>query len=402
MTNAYSTAVVTVKADAGVQNVARLVGQAAANSTFNSCYALEGIKAVNGNETLGAVSKTEAEMKTQATYKDWAFNSIWQMSSSYPEFYIPKSGAIQVEMPNTTYYTGEKLNLFNGYLVINGTKIEMTENMLAPFDSTTAGEKTVTGSYKGVPFSFKVTVKAPGVVTELTVNKAAKVDYIEGQFFDQTGAVLMATIDGSPYHYLYSGFSVNQTEALKPSDQSVTYTYGGATVSQAINVTPKTVVGISVIQRPEVKAGGYYVGDKLELKGLRAQLVYNDGSQSEVMAFDTLEAAGIHVSHQLDTTLDLTNLPNLKETDNGTSLYVYYGDKKPSESGAVYAEIMKLEVKKGLWLDDQVVEMSVGVDSTGIKTEAVEGGSGRYKVELKSGQYPKGITKNDVWLPGHS
>lgn len=71
----------------------------------------------------------------------------------------------------TTYEVGDTLDLTSGKITVsynNGTSVDIDINgtMIEGFDSTTAGEKTVTVKYSGFTTSFKVTVSKGSFTVE--------------------------------------------------------------------------------------------------------------------------------------------------------------------------------------------------------------------------------------------
>ena len=71
----------------------------------------------------------------------------------------------------TTYEVGDTLDLTGGKITVsynNGTSVDIDINgtMIEGFDSTTAGEKTVTVKYSGFTTSFKVTVSKGSFTVE--------------------------------------------------------------------------------------------------------------------------------------------------------------------------------------------------------------------------------------------
>lgn len=398
--NCYSVTTIAVNSGGASLKAGQVAGYIQADSSVSGCYGLAGtLLMVGAGKTDGTTGKTDAEMKAQATYAGWKFGSVWQMpSGGYPAFYVPN--AVTATMGTTQYFVGESLDFYNATLSVGADKVPLTADMVGAFDSSTPGIKTVLGSYKGVPFSFSVTVKAPVNVTFLEVYAKPGTAYMEGMTFDPAGTRLRASVDGRANVYITSGYRVDKTGPLAVSDKEVVYTYGNATARLGITVSPKQsqVTSISLMSAPS-KLTGYYAGDALALDGLRVQLVYKDGSKSAIFGLSDFAANDIHVSMGPDA--QVQNGALLKDTDNGKVLYVYCGSALPNAGGSVYRAAGTLGVAKTLALGEQVFDVTVNKDAYEF-TEEIQGVSSASAVlttTLKSGAVPSGIT---VTLPSWS
>ncbi len=400
MENCYSVTSISVNNGGSIIKKGQVAGDIQDASSVSGCYALAGaLPAVGAGKTSGTTAKTAAELKMQATYAGWKFGSVWQMpAGGYPAFYVPD--AVTATINKTVYYVGESLEFYNATLTVGTDKVPLTADMVETFDNATPGVKTILGSYKGISFSFSVTVQAPGNVTFLEVYTKPNISYMEGMTFDPAGTRLRATVDGRTNVYITSGYTIDQTGSLAVSDKEVVYTYGNASAKLGITVSPKQsqVTSISLMSAP-AKLNGYYAGDALALDGLKVQLVYRDGSKSAIFGLNEFAANDIHVSMGPDA--QVQNGAPLKDTDNGKVLYVYYGNALPNAQGSVYRAIGTLGVAKVLSLGEQVIDMTVNKDVYEL-TEEVTGVSSYNATltsTLKSGAVPAGIT---VTLPNAS
>ena len=91
----------------------------------------------------------------------------------------------------TTYEIGDTLDLTGGKITVsynNGTSIDIdiTAEMISGFDSTTAGEKTVTVTYSGFTATFKVTVSKGSFTVEPTPGnvEGATIDMPKEELYD--------------------------------------------------------------------------------------------------------------------------------------------------------------------------------------------------------------------------
>lgn len=400
--NCYSTTQISTRAvsDSNKQAIGRLYGQdqnISVNSVSQS-YALDGMDAV-GKTTSGVdweiYSKTSDQLKKVATYVNWSFNSIWkiQEGKDYPVFIEAsdiKTISVSVPQIEKERYVGEELLLYSAKLIVNGTAVPLTNDMINGFDSSTEGVKTVTGNYKNKVFQFDVTVKAPKSVDKLEISKAGKTSYVQGEEYSSAGVVLMATLDGTPYHYIKSGFKSDLDGILLDNQNRVTFSYYDGKVSQEITVKKDEPKALTVVN-PMNKVD-YYSEDKLDFSGMGIQITYASGKKSSVLRFDELKGNGIRLvldNNGKFTTVDSDTV--LTEKENGTNIYACFGDKNPNEFGSIFARLAQITVKPKLHLDSQIFLLGQNVTRFDLFTDMVVGGEGNYKFEIVEGKLPKGI-----------
>ena len=108
---------------------------------------------------------------------------------------------------------------------------DLTADMLIGFDTSTAGEKTVTISYNGMTIEKTIKVAEPAL-SDFEVG-SFRTEYLQGDELDLDGAYLniagrkVAIVAG-----MVSGF-----DASSGGEKTVTITYGGATKTVKVNVT---------------------------------------------------------------------------------------------------------------------------------------------------------------------
>lgn len=108
---------------------------------------------------------------------------------------------------------------------------DLTADMMIGFDTSTAGEKTVTISYNGMTIEKTIKVAEPAL-SDFEVG-SFRTEYLQGDELDLDGAYLniagrkVAIVAG-----MVSGF-----DASSGGEKTVTITYGGATKTVKINVT---------------------------------------------------------------------------------------------------------------------------------------------------------------------
>ena len=114
---------------------------------------------------------------------------------------------------------------------------------MSGFDSSTAGEKTITVTYQGKTAAFKVTVKEtekPVVTLEsITISGPTKTEYEIGDELDLTGLVVIAHYSDGSYQEV-TDYEVSGFDSAAAGEKTVTVTYQGETVSFKITVKEDT------------------------------------------------------------------------------------------------------------------------------------------------------------------
>jgi hypothetical protein len=399
----YSVCALTVQAE-GLSAQNRLIGRlcggeyTGTTATVTACYGLDGL-VMSGSArafTDAACGKTDAQLRTAATFDGWDFAAVWKLDGAYPVFLTgTELGTLTASLSKTVYYIGESLELYGATVQRGGSgQIQLTRDMLfmAQWDSSAAGTKTVQGTYRGQSFTVTAQVRAPQSVSGLRIYQTGTTSFVTGTVYTQTGVVLAAKLDGASYEtYLYSGFT-NDCTAPLTQGTTVTYTYAGAAVSQSITVTEKQATAIALLT-PMTRTG-YTVGDTADLSGATFRITYNDGTSSPIISYAEHAAYDLHlVRVKDDAEAAFADSQALTADDNTMSLYVTAGTALPS-AGGVYAYLADLQVGEVMSLAEQNLYMTIG--KTGYDnyawTESISGGSGDYTTTRLSGALPSWLT----------
>lgn len=146
----------------------------------------------------------------------------------------PSAVSIDVVGWQTDYYLYEylgDLDLTITWSSGDPTVQDLTADMLIGFDTSTAGEKTVTIAYNGMTVEKTIKVAEPAL-SDFEVG-SFRTEYLQGDELDLDGAYLniagrkVAIVAG-----MVSGF-----DASSGGEKTVTITYGGATKTVKVNVT---------------------------------------------------------------------------------------------------------------------------------------------------------------------
>ena len=270
--------------------------------------------------------------------------------------------------------------------------------MVSGFDNTSAHTCQITVTYKGRQTSYLLPVVAPKTsdITSLQISaKPSRLSYTEGDLFNPSGVSFFATIGGR-YAYIYSGYTYDKTRALTSSDTEVTFDYFGAKVTQKISVAANTPTKLNILSSPSKTQ--YTIGDKLDLSGIKLQIVYSNGTLSPIITTDTLDTYGIHIA--LGAASNVTAIDKehiMTASDSGSSLLFYATDILPGQYGTVTAVSSTLSVLAPLQITDTELHLCTGTKNTQYAYSGnVTGGSGEYKTTVVSENLPSGLSRNNI------
>ena len=401
-----------IKVSGGSSSVGQICGLAAAN-VINSSTGLNGHilncygKTGSGNlvGSTAAVPSTgglltDAQMKDSSSYQGWSFGADWKMSDDGIPARTDSSDitSLSVKYTPSSCYIGETPWSFGTLVINNKTKVSITQDMVSGFDNTSAHTCQITVTYKGRQTSYLLPVVAPKTsdITSLQISaKPSRLSYTEGDLFNPSGVSFFATIGGR-YAYIYSGYTYNKTRALTSSDTEVTFDYFGAKVTQKISVAANTPTKLNILSSPSKTQ--YTIGDKLDLSGIKLQIVYSNGTLSPIITTDTLDTYGIHIA--LGAASNVTAIDKkhiMTASDSGSSLLFYATDILPGQYGTVTAVSSTLSVLAPLQITDTELHLCTGTKNTQYAYSGnVTGGSGKYKTTVVSENLPSGLSRNNI------
>ncbi len=239
----------------------------------------------NGNETSGNM------------YSSNGFDSNWGKSDK--EFiayaFTTNKNVVSVDMKQfpskTMYVLGEEIDLAGCIVTVKYDTGDVQEVQLntrnavvTGYNSNQIGEQTVTITYQGHSFTFKVEVKnSAGTMTVKTPPE--KIAYVLGEQLDLTGGIVSITYaDGavSEISMTAEGVEISGFDTNISGKQVITIKYQGLETTFEIEVKNE-VVSIEVIELPAKDV--YLVGERLNLKGGKIRAAYGDGTTAEIPMF---------------------------------------------------------------------------------------------------------------------
>lgn len=152
------------------------------------------------------------------------------------------------------------------YSITNGTNLKV-------------GQNSVTITFSGKSVNQSINVEKNSVVDLKIQTPPTKTEYKEGEKFDASGMVVIATYkDGTSK--LISNYTITNGSNLKAEQTEITITFEGKSITQPITVKPNALVDIKVKNLPsKVK---YVEGQNFDKTGIVIVGTYQDGSEHEI------------------------------------------------------------------------------------------------------------------------
>lgn len=184
----------------------------------------------------------------------------------------------------TEYYVGDSIDL-NGLKVRcnysnNDSEIISEGYDISSVDMSTAGEKNIVISYKGLNTSFKINVYDVVPVSAKLVSKPNKTDYFVGDRVDLSGIKMDVTYNNGKQETITTGFSCSKDVFDTSGDQLIEIEYKGVSVFTNVSVHSIIPSKLLLIESPNKTV--YYVDDTLQTGGLVLAVKYNNGMQKNI------------------------------------------------------------------------------------------------------------------------
>jgi hypothetical protein len=149
--------------------------------------------------------------------------------------------------PNkTNYIVGEKLDTTGLKVMANysdNSSSAVTDYTVTGFNSNSAGQQTITVTYKDITATFTVTVRGKNLTGIGVQSQPAKLEYVQGSGeLDVTGGVVQLTYDvGGNQTIPMTKEMVSGFNNMLPGTQTLTVSYGGFTTTFTVTITKPTV-----------------------------------------------------------------------------------------------------------------------------------------------------------------
>ena len=250
------------------------------------------------------------------------------MEYNYKEFEGEESIFDNVTVENSKCFSATEEMLQNGEWEDCSKMYEISEGDIPDYDTTIKAFTT-----SNVLESIEITTPP------------TKTSYLVGDDFDKAGMVVKAKYsDGNSEEI--TDYTITDGTKLKLDQKSVTISYNGKTVTQAIEVKENSVKSIAIKTAPTKTE--YLAGEDFDKAGMVIEATYDDETKKEVTDY---------------TIKDGKNLKN-----GQTSVTIEFGGKTVTQAITVAANpVEKIEIKKAPNKVDYVVGQNF--DTTGMIVE---------------------------------
>lgn len=200
-------------------------------------------------------------------------------------------------MQVTANYNNGESKVITDYNITNGTNLQKDQTSV----TISYGDKTVTQP---------ITVEE-NVVTSIRIKEApTKLNYKAGEDFDKTGMVVEAVYkDGTTVEI--TDYTIEDGTNLKNGQTSVTISFEGKSVVQAITIESNALQSIVVKKAPDKI--NYVAGQDFDKTGMVVEAIYEDGTTIEITDY-TIENGSNLTKDQTSVTIkfeDKTTTQNI-------------------------------------------------------------------------------------------
>ena len=173
ITNCYNVGIVIANTDAG--GIVGEVYSDATNITITDCYYLNIIGKGVGSGADAATACTDEEMKQQATFAGFDFETVWTMEG-HEDFLFPELQTVPMVFTDSvvdvriatlpdklTFAEGVSLDVSGGMLKVSYSggrvlEVPLLVSMVTGFDNSAPGKQILTVTYEGKTTTYTVTV----------------------------------------------------------------------------------------------------------------------------------------------------------------------------------------------------------------------------------------------------
>jgi len=216
-----------------------------------------------------------------------ARDAVGNISKQEIEVRVTKIEEISIKQgtPNKlTYYMGDELDTTGLVIIaknINGDIHEVTEGYTyTPKKLSKAGIQEITVNYGGKTTKFNVNVESQVIDKIEIMSKPEKIAYYIGDTLNTTGLILKATYNNGRTAQIKQRYICTPNKLSTAGRQVITVKYASQSTTFDVAVRKIEVSSISVKTKPKIE--DYYVGDKIDIKGLVLTGTNNNGSTFEI------------------------------------------------------------------------------------------------------------------------
>ncbi len=236
---------------------------------------------------------SEVQMRQERYYIGFDFDNVWIIDPAtaykYPQLRDNRQDtdkeidSVEFETaPSVVAFRTEDAMEASGSIrvyYIDGTHedIEITEDMLSGYDMDTAGEQTVTVTYRGFTLTYAVTVtQRPDVIGITILSLPDRTEFVKDTRLDYTGGkVRIFYRDGTTDTVDLTPENAPGADITETGDYTAVFSYHGQSVEFSVTVVPVKVTQIRITSLPDKVT--YVEGQSIDRQGLSVEGIYNNG-----------------------------------------------------------------------------------------------------------------------------
>ena len=182
------------------------------------------------------------------------------------------------------YLVGEELDVSGANIELTYDSGQKPSNVVklewcTGFDSSTVGTKTVTITYPDTDCTASFQVE---VVTENSIKlvKPSKLVYFVGEEEDTAGLAVSVEYSNGKSALLESGYTVSGFSSASVGEKTITVKYKELTATYTVSVVEPALLSLTIDKNPGKLS--YYIGEALDLSGIKVTAHYENGITADV------------------------------------------------------------------------------------------------------------------------
>ena len=182
------------------------------------------------------------------------------------------------------YLVGEELDVSGANIELTYDSGQKPSNVVklewcSGFDSSTVGTKTVTITYPDTDCTASFQVE---VVTEKSIKlvKPSKLVYFVGEEEDTAGLAVSVEYSNGESALLESGYTVSGFSSASVGEKTITVKYKELTATYTVSVVEPALLSLTIDKNPGKLS--YYIGEALDLSGIKVTAHYENGITADV------------------------------------------------------------------------------------------------------------------------
>lgn len=178
---------------------------------------------------------------------------------------------------DTLDFTGFKIKVF--YDDSSSSEVNVTSDMVAGFDSSTTGSRTMTITYAGKTCEVEYIVVNPSA-TKITLISPFETEYFQNDEVNTSGGIIKVEFDkGEPVNVPVTPNMISDYDNLVVGTRNLKITYLGVSIEVEYTIKKLEITQITVASSFKTS---YFVGETLSVDGGKLNVKYNSNKTTQV------------------------------------------------------------------------------------------------------------------------